>query len=235
MAGARSPVRSLGALWTLLEHMRIEEPLASRSFEQALAEEQGWSQDFAQQVSREYRRFVYLAATTDEPVTPSIAVDKAWHLHLTYSRHYWEVLCGEILHRPLHHVPGDGSEAEDERHRDQYAFTLGQYEATFGEAPSPLIWPRFEEPRQVNTPDAVPFAAIAFAAVAVGAVFVAAAVSGVVGFLLVCLSVGFGLAALIPYLDRSRRRRAGACGSNCGGFGGGDDGCAGCGGGCGGD
>lgn len=148
MAGARPPVRNLGALWTLLEHMRIEEPGASRSFEQALAEEQGWSPGFAEAVSREYRRFLYLAAASDEPVTPSIAVDKAWHLHLTYTRHYWDVLCRDILGKPLHHEPGLGGADEDGRFQRQYEATLMLYAATFGFAPPPEIWP-WREPSAV--------------------------------------------------------------------------------------
>ncbi len=41
----------------------------------------------------EYRRFAFLAATAGHPVTPSDAVDQAWHLHLTYSRDYWDRFC----------------------------------------------------------------------------------------------------------------------------------------------
>ena len=236
MAGARPPVRSLGALWTLLANMRIEGDGASRSFEQALADEQAWSAGFAQEVSREYRRFLYLAATSDEPVTPSVAVDKAWHLHLTYSRHYWEVLCGEILGRPLHHLPGDGGEADDVRHADQYAFTRGLYEATFSESPPQSIWPLPEAPQPEVLPEVhrtrSPIVTAGLAATAVGALFAGAAVSGVLGLALVLLAVGLGLAALFSPPASAREHRDGGCG---GYLAGGDDGSAGCGSSCGGD
>jgi hypothetical protein len=104
-------VRDHGALWQLLSAMRIEGASAERSFEQALAEENGWSLERALQVSREYRRFLFLAAGGGPELTPSRAVDKAWHLHLTYSRHYWDVLCKEILGKPLHHEPGGAAQA----------------------------------------------------------------------------------------------------------------------------
>lgn len=135
-------VRNLGALWTLLEQMRIEDAGASRSFEQALAEETGWSEERARAVSREYRRFLYLAAVSDAEVTPSIPVDKAWHLHLSYTRHYWEIMCPDILRRPLHHRPSAGGPAEEARHYEQYAATLALYLATFGQPAPESVWPR---------------------------------------------------------------------------------------------
>lgn len=108
---------------------------------QALAEENGWSLERALEVSREYRRFLFLAAGGGPELTPSRAVDKAWHLHLTYSRHYWDVLCKEILGKPLHHEPAAGHASDDALHADQYERTLALYEATFGPAPTD-IWPR---------------------------------------------------------------------------------------------
>ena len=142
MAGARPPVRNLGALWSLLRDMRIEDPGACRTFERALAEENGWPLERAREVSFEYRRFLYLAALARHEVTPSTAVDAAWHLHLTYTRHYWDVLCREIIGRPLHHLPSAGGEAEQARLREQYRATLILYHETFGEPPPIPIWRR---------------------------------------------------------------------------------------------
>lgn len=116
----------------------------SRSFEDALSRDQGWRRSLAAMVIEEYRRFLYLAAISDREVTPSRAVDAAWHLHLTWGRHYWDELCGRILRRPLHHLPGDGSAADEERHRRQYLETLALYERVFGASPPHGIWPRPE-------------------------------------------------------------------------------------------
>ena len=63
-------VRDHGALWQLLSAMRIEGADAERSFEQALAEENGWSLEHAIEVSREYRRFLFLAAGGGPELTP---------------------------------------------------------------------------------------------------------------------------------------------------------------------
>ncbi len=124
-----------------LDEMRIAPDGAALTFEKRLAREQGWRPAFAEAVMEEYRRFLYLAATGDAPVTPSEAVDAAWHLHLTYTRHYWEELCGRIIRRPLHHQPTEGGAAERRRYRDQYARTLARYEGVFGAPPPRDIWP----------------------------------------------------------------------------------------------
>jgi hypothetical protein len=74
-------------------------------------------------------------------VTPSDAVDQAWHLHLTYSRDYWERFCPEVLGRPLHHEPTAGGPDQKQLHFEQYARTLRSYELAFGQASPADIWP----------------------------------------------------------------------------------------------
>lgn len=88
----------------------------------------------------EYRRFCFLAVTCGHGVTPSDAVDQAWHLHLGYTRDYWERFCPQILGRPLHHGPTAGGLAEQHRFFLQYAETLRSYEHVFGPPPADL-WP----------------------------------------------------------------------------------------------
>ena len=128
-----------------LDAMRIEPEGARLRFADRLARENGWSRTFAAAVMTEYRRFLFLAATAEHAVTPSDAVDQAWHLHLAYSRHYWDELCGRILGKPLHHGPTAGGGNEDRRYRDQYQATLDAYRTTFGAAPPRDIWPSVDE------------------------------------------------------------------------------------------
>jgi hypothetical protein len=87
-------------------------------------------------------------------VTPSDAVDQAWHLHLTYSRDYWDRLCGEVLGQPLHHGPTAGGSDERHRYFAQYADTLASYERWFGAPPPADIWPDAHR-RLVVDPQAV--------------------------------------------------------------------------------
>lgn len=110
-------------------------------FTARLARENGWSRPYAKRVVREYKRYVFLAATSNEPACPSEDVDAAWHLHLTYTRSYWKRFCGEVLGRPLHHDPTKGGPAEADKHLRMYARTLAAYRDAFGHEPPADIWP----------------------------------------------------------------------------------------------
>ena len=127
-------------VWQALEPYRIGPPDAALTFITRLARENRWSEEFAARVIAEYKRFCFLAVTAGHEVTPSDAVDQAWHLHLTYSRDYWERVCPHVLGRDLHHGPTAGGGAEQARYFEQYARTLRSYEAAFG-PPPPDIWP----------------------------------------------------------------------------------------------
>lgn len=128
-------------VWQGLVAMRIEPDGAALTFVRRLARDNGWSLRFAGNVVAEYHRFLYLAATGSAPVTPSEQVDQAWHLHLAYTRHYWGVLCGQIIGRPLHHGPTAGGGTEGRKYRAMYAATLARYRDVFGDEPPSDIWP----------------------------------------------------------------------------------------------
>jgi len=128
-------------LWQRLADYVIGPEDAAFTFEQRLARENRWSAGYGARVVTEYKRFCWLACEAGHEVTPSDAVDQAWHLHLTYSRDYWDRFCADILRMPLHHGPTAGGSSERTRYYDQYAQTLASYEAHFGQ-PAPLdIWP----------------------------------------------------------------------------------------------
>jgi hypothetical protein len=149
-------------VWAALSPYTIGPTDAALPFVTRLARDNGWSDPHAARVIEEYKRFCFLATTVDHPVTPSDAVDQAWHLHLTYSRDYWERFCPEILGRPLHHGPTAGGADEQHRYFEQYAETLKSYELAFG-VPAPAdLWPDaawrlIEDPkaRRVHPRDAV--------------------------------------------------------------------------------
>jgi hypothetical protein len=128
-------------VWALLSPYVIGPEDALFSFAARLARENGWSLTYADRVIGEYKKFCFLAITGETEMTPSDAVDQAWHLHLTYSRDYWERFCPEALGRALHHGPTAGGTEERGRFFEQYAETLKRYEQTFGVAPPADIWP----------------------------------------------------------------------------------------------
>jgi uncharacterized protein (TIGR04222 family) len=129
-------------LWTRIDAFEIDgrEPVAL-PFTARLAREHGWTRDYAARVVREYKRFVFLAMTAGEPVCPSEDVDAAWHMHLTYTRSYWQRFCGETLGKPLHHDPTRGGPAEAGKHLRMYEDTLSAYRRAFGSEPPEDVWP----------------------------------------------------------------------------------------------
>ncbi len=235
-------------LWHKLRSFTFDEPGMRLTFARRLARDNGWPTAFAGRVVEEYRRFLFLSQVAGHPVTPSDEVDQAWHLHLVYTRSYWEDLCGKVLGQPLHHGPTRGGEKEDAKFEQWYEQTLASYRDWFGEEPPADLWPestvRFSRPatiRRVSTQDfwLLPRPALRQA----GALAALAAT--------LCLTTGFvaelsttewlviGALALILLLIliacwRGRRgRKGGDGGTGCSGwFGCGGSGCGG--GGCGG-
>ncbi|MEN9578004.1 MAG: hypothetical protein RJA70_1013, partial [Pseudomonadota bacterium] len=128
-------------LYEQIMSFQLDDPGTQLTFTQRLARENGWTDGFANRVVLEYKRFVFLAMVSNRPVTPSDQVDQAWHLHLTYTRSYWDKLCGQVLGRPLHHGPTQGGPAEGRKFRDWYEYTKDCYSAYFGEDAPSDIWP----------------------------------------------------------------------------------------------
>ena len=130
---------SLVALWRRIDAHPFD-PGNPLGFTRRLARDHDWPLPFARDAVREYGRFCFLAVASPTPVTPSEEVDEVWHLHLTYSRDYWEVWCGAVLQAPLHHDPTPGGKAAQACFRAQYAETLALYESCFGPPPE-VFWP----------------------------------------------------------------------------------------------
>lgn len=130
-----------GLYQQLLEYS-IDGPQAvAFPFAQRLAEENRWDRVYAERVLLEYKKFIYMAVSGNGIVTPSPAVDQAWHLHLAYTKSYWKEMCGELLGQPLHHHPTTGGSSEHQKHRQQYEATLQTYQKLFGTVPPADIWP----------------------------------------------------------------------------------------------
>lgn len=147
-------------LWQQLAALALDRPGATLTFAQRLAEENGWSKAYASRVIEEYKCFLYLIAVTRTPLTPSDTVDQTWHLHLSYTRSYWQDLCKQILGFELHHHPTQGGAAERNRFVAQYQRTLDTYRHLLSGEPPQDIWPpvteRFTEAKgfvRVNTAD----------------------------------------------------------------------------------
>jgi len=241
------------ALWQSLRGFSLDDPAHAVPFSVRLQREQGWSSAHTSRVLDEYRRFLFLAATSDDLMVPSDAVDQAWHLHMLDTPSYWNDLCGRVVGHALHHTPSRGGYAEDARHASAYDATLRRYGEAFGEAAPADIWPCARERfagryRRIDTRDAwvirkrfvhggVFAGAIALLAgcskVAASAVGTALMVVGIFAFIIGALA----WAAKQARVSDDKRASSSSCGGSgggCGCDGGGGCGGGGCGGGCGG-
>ena len=129
-------------IWRKICAFEIDAAGATLPFSMKLAREQDWSAAHAARAIEEYRRFLLLGVAAGHPVSPSDAVDQVWHLHLTYTRSYWDGLCKGVLGQPFHHVPSEGRPGEGAKYADRYTRTLASYERLSGHAPPSDIWPR---------------------------------------------------------------------------------------------
>ena len=124
---------------------QFDEPDTKMTFARRLARENGWSTSYAKRVITEYKKFLFLAVTAGHVVTPSEQVDLAWHLHLTYTRSYWEDLCRNVLRQPLHHGPTKGGNDEQMKFKGLYHRTLESYLRLLGQEPPSDIWSPTEQ------------------------------------------------------------------------------------------
>jgi hypothetical protein len=136
-------------LYIKICNFELDDSSADFPFSAKLAWEYQWTDVYIYRAIREYKRFMFLAATNSQELSPSTVVDRVWHLHLLYTRSYWDEFCGKVLDKTLHHFPGLGSVDEGLKYYYQYCRTLDLYRRYFGLPPGD-IWnqPKFksEEP-----------------------------------------------------------------------------------------
>ncbi len=218
-------------LWQSLKHFSVDKPGTQLTFTRRLAEENRWTRQYAERVFEEYKRFLYLAVAADHAASPSDAVDQAWHLHLAYTKSYWDELCGKLLKSPLHHLPTQGGPTEDKKQSDLYRRTLESYERAFGQPAPTDIWPRGtqgikpEKFARIRTSDfwmlrkpsaAFRKKALAFTAI-LGFNCTMAACSSGAGGIVPILFIGSLAAGVIYSLRRKLKNGGNSSGSDCSG------------------
>jgi hypothetical protein len=154
-------------------------------------------------------------------VSPSPAVDAAWHEHLCHTRSYWDDLCGRVLGRPLHHEPSRGGAEEAAKHAAMYAQTLASYRRWFGEPPAD-VWPPVDRAaRGVSAAKSHGRATRAVAACGLlglagcstmGATTFGVAAVGLLAFVAICVGVVVGGRRSEPPRSRGGEGGGGGCG-----------------------
>ncbi len=199
-------------LWGKIINFQINEPNAYEPFSKILAREQKWTTEFTQKAIEEYKKFMYLAATCNFSVTPSVVIDEVWHTHLVYTKNYWSLFCQQVLGKEIHHTPSGGSDAEKLLYHDAFLKTKEAYELVFKEKPPIEVWDSDPKITKKNNSSSAPVFFILVAAVFSGFIFDSPLVF--IG--------GIILSSFRYPTTASSTSDAGSCGSaGCGGCGGG--------------
>lgn len=108
----------------------------------------GWSADYSARVLIEYKRFMELKCAlrdfSADKLTPPLAVDEMWHLHVLDTKRYktdCQEMAGDLAF--IHH-DADGDADADAR-AERIRTVRMAYEARFGATPPTPIWD-FEKP-----------------------------------------------------------------------------------------
>jgi hypothetical protein len=125
------------ALWKKVLAHDFDRPLTSFGFSTRVARENFWTRNFTSKAIIEYKKFMYLAATSDMMVSPSPIIDKVWHEHLMFSKSYRE-FC-QVLGKDIQHVPSTHNREDFEKFRLAKERTQKLYTSVFGEQPED-IW-----------------------------------------------------------------------------------------------
>lgn len=127
-------------LWVKIQNFEINKKGVAFTFSQRLAKENNLTHEFAKEIVEEYKKFIFLCCISNKMVSPSYYVDLAWHLHLTYTKSYWNEMCRDILGKEIHHMPTEGGKSEDLKFKGFYDYTLAFYKEKFGNEPVTKVW-----------------------------------------------------------------------------------------------
>jgi len=119
---------------------------------------EGWSQQKADSVELEYRRFLYLMKKyPSEPSAPLLDVDTFWHYHILDTMKYMAD-CDAVFGYYLHHYPYAGMEGreDDEEVHQQVGQRMQQlYEQEFGQDAFAMAMRRMGSGQDAGADDAL--------------------------------------------------------------------------------
>lgn len=229
------------SLWARIQEFSLDAPGIDFPFSKKLAKEESWSLDFTRKAIEEYKKFIYLCCILPNGASPSRIVDKVWHMHLIYTRNYWEEFCPHILRRPLHHHPSKGGAAEKEKHQRWFEDTLTSYRKVFQQEAPEEIWKELKEKSKTQfwikkiIYFALGFVLLMLFSCTEGKKFTGLLVTGVVFAIIFILGTVVSILGDREISDPNKKNNqnndgSGCSGSSCSGGGGCGGGCGGCGG-----
>lgn len=120
-------------LWKKILDFDLDGPVSEYPFWVRLSLENGWTKSVTQNAVVEYKKFMYLAATSREMVSPSGIVDLVWHEHLIFTKSYSE-FC-DLIGKRIEHFPATGQAGETAKFEHAKRHTATAYESCFGKQP----------------------------------------------------------------------------------------------------
>lgn len=124
-------------LWEKIQEYDLDKPYSQYGFSTRLEKDNYWTKDFTQKAILEYKKFMYLAGTSELMVSPSEIIDIVWHQHLTFTKSY-EDFC-RVIGKKIHHIPSTHNRDEADRFKQAKEHTNNLYKETFGRQPEE-IW-----------------------------------------------------------------------------------------------
>lgn len=124
-------------LWDNIEKFDLDNPISEYGFTTRLAHENFWTKQFTETAIAEYRKFMYLAASSDWMVSPSAIVDTIWHQHLIFTQSYNDFCT--VIGKQVQHIPSTHNRNEFEKFKLAKERTTKLYNDVFGEQPKE-IW-----------------------------------------------------------------------------------------------
>jgi uncharacterized protein (TIGR04222 family) len=121
-------------LWEQIAAFDFDQPVSEYGFSTRLAFENNWTLFFTADAIVEYKKFMYLAATSDKMVSPSPIVDIVWHQHLIFTQSYYE-FC-QILGKKIEHIPSTHDPKQANAFKEAELRTTKSYETSFGMQPA---------------------------------------------------------------------------------------------------
>jgi hypothetical protein len=122
------------SLWNSVRSFNLDESDDPYNFSVRLAFENKWSQYATQQAIIEYKKFMFLAATSNNMVSPSEIVDIVWHQHLIFTQSY-NLFCA-LLGKRIEHIPSTHNPDEKLKFTQAKERTRILYEQHFGKQPA---------------------------------------------------------------------------------------------------
>jgi len=124
-------------LWEKILSFDFDNPPSEYGFSTRLANENFWTKDFTELAILEYKKFMYLATTSEFMVSPSEIVDTVWHQHLIFTQSYSD-FCN-LIGKQIQHIPSTHNKEEYEKFKLAKERTKKFYSNIFGEQPN-TIW-----------------------------------------------------------------------------------------------